>query len=505
MNRCLPTTLMMFVFLTLAVPSLLRADAKRVSVTDLEDTPALIGQRLELEGRVASRGPDRLRLEACGVEFRFTPSPRIARFRLQRVKIVGTLTRRGKSLRFEIETLRTLPSEKEEFRRRQDRIRAGDVQGWYALGSWAQERAVLYDDGELRQLADEAHRRGLSAEERRAGEDPDALLALSRRAREVAKLPSEAARLTFRAYQLLFARIQEREVDGLEDLARQIAGALPGCDEPLSSEDAALVRRATADALRTYREVDEPERRKLHRILWADVTERLLTIMADKAPKRGLEIAERAARLIPERPELADALKRRGLDAQALDVSAFSRDQAVAVAEGYRSLLTPQPNRARRILEDWTAARRAQLGPRDADGRLSLARDVLALLADRDEAISLLSEAWRLAPDLPGLADELQNLGLVRVGSKWTEADKAARSKDAEIERLIRLGQVVPGMTASQVLRSQGRPDQVTRIAGSQHVLEQWVFLRGTVTMRVNLVRHREVGTTEVVSVHSGR
>jgi len=133
-----------------------------------------------------------------------------------------------------------------------------------------------------------------------------------------------------------------------------------------------------------------------------------------------------------------------------------------------------------------------------------LARDVLALVADRDAAIVLLSEAWRLAPDLPGLADELRILGLVRVGSKWTEADKAAQSNDAEIERLIRLGQVVPGMTESQVLRSLRRPDQVTRIAGSQHVLEQWIF-RGTVTMRVNLVRHLLVGTTEVVSVYSGR
>jgi len=350
---------MALVLLTVSVPPLLGADARQVFVTELELSPDLVGQRLELEGRVASRGPDRLRLEASGVEFRFTPSPQIARFRLQRVKIVGKLTRRGNSLRFEIETLRTLPSEKEEFQRRQGRIQAGDFQGWYALGSWARARAVLYDDGELRPLADEAYRRGLSAEERRAGRDPDALLALSRRAREVAELPSEALRLTFQAYRLRFARVAVGEVDGLEDLARQIHGALPGCDEPLSSEDAALVRRATADASRTYREVDEQERRKLHRLLWADVTERLLTITADEAPKRGIQIAKRAARLIPERPELADTLKRRGLDVQALDISAFSRDQAVAVAEGYRSLLTPQPDRARRILGYWIAARRA--------------------------------------------------------------------------------------------------------------------------------------------------
>ena len=478
------------------------ADATPILVTQLEKAPELIGRRVEVEGRVASRGPDRLRLAASEVEFRFKPSPRIASFRLQRVRIVGSLMREGTSLRLDIDELNTLPTEAEEFSERQGRIRAGDATQWFELGDWARQRAMLYDDPALTRLADAAYRSGLSARERGTADTAEALLELSRFAREVAQLPDEAVRLAYRAFRRRFKETPPDDLEALDRLAAQIAEALPGCDQPLTAADDSLVKRAQTDPERAYVEVDAAERRKLHRLLWGDVIEQRFMAVLASDPDLGAVVAERAARLVPERRQLADTLKRTGLDAESLHVSDLSRDRVVALAEGYRSLANPDPERARAILEAWAAARRAALGARDADGRLSLARDLASLVGDRDGAVALLQEAWQLAPEMPGLAEELGKLGLVRVADRWTEAEQADRRGDVEMERQIRLGKVVPGMTKAQVLRSLRRPDRVTRVVSGRHVLEQWVYV-GTATMRVNLVRPRSGGPTEVLSVHS--
>lgn len=496
---------LLFVVQTVSVERLPAADGPRVLVNDLTATDKFIGRRVDVEGRVASRAPDRLRLEQSDVDFRFTPSPEIAPFTLQRVLIEGTLVRKGNGFRFDVESLHTLPSEQEEFRNRRDRVQSGDAKGWYALGQWARERAVLYNDPSLAELADDAYRGGLSAEERRAGDRPDALLKLSGFARDEAGLADEATRLMVRAYQVQLVEMGDN-VDALTRLAERIADTLPGYDQPLTSDDADLARRAARNLDLAYRGATAADRRKLHRLLWADVTERRFkaeAAAADEQPERLLRIAAQVAEALPDRPELAQILTRRALDRQSRDIRQLSREQVVEVAEGYRSLASPAPERAREVLEAWVEAQRERLGASDADGRLALARDALAMLGDRQQAVVLLKEAWKLAPELPGVADELRGLGLVRVGTTWSDAAAASRNADAEMERLIRRGQVVPGMTDAQVLRSLRAPDHITRIGTSRHIVEQWIFT-GSVTMRVNLVRQRGSGSAEVISVHSG-
>lgn len=201
---------------------------------------------------------------------------------------------------------------------------------------------------------------------------------------------------------------------------------------------------------------------------------------AERDPQQAVELASRAAAELPERPELAGNLLKRGLDQGRKNLPGLRLSEIKKLAEAYQERLK-DPQAALELKREWLKIQRDRLSPTDADGPIALAALYDELLQDRASARELLERAWKIDPGSKEVAEAFRSRGFQRVKDQWVDTAPTAAGAGAGP------GAADAEATASSSLRGK-TPDEVSLLMASKpdgkaisatkgQLIEQWIFL----------------------------
>src|SRR5262249_27634965 len=108
-----------------------------------------------------------------------------------------------------------------------------------------------------------------------------------------------------------------------------------------------------------------------------------------------------------------------------LRIASLRLSEVENLARLYRDRMN-QPENARAVLRSWLEDQRSrQLGPTDAEGRVTLAGQYEELLDDKAAAAELLHEAWKIDPKSPEVTDAFRRRGFRKINDEWVEPARA--------------------------------------------------------------------------------
>ena len=184
----------------------------------------------------------------------------------------------------------------------------------------------------------------------------------------------------------------------------------------------------------------------MDRQLLAAAIRKSLELHVAKEPDRALALADQAAAELPDDPDLARDLRRRGLEAT--DVSALRLDEAQARPGLTKRSVSPVRPATCSVAGSMTT-RASRLSATDAEGRMLLAEQYERLIDDRSTAVALLREAWTINPGAERIADAFRRRGYRLIDDDWSAPETAATAsavageeKDSKSNRPAANGEV---------------------------------------------------------------
>src|SRR5579872_2172446 len=233
---------------------------------------------ITVEGRITLSSKERLRLMNCGVYF--TSKSEIRELARKYVEVTGKVVVDPRTGEFsvDISNIRETSSDVERYHEIRRRLRDTSPEKWFELGRWAQERGEFYKDHELLARSEDAYQRGFEIERKALAKDnPEGLLELVEKAKVYRLASSLREEMAHEAFHLLAGRSRDQPLEALENLQKRMAAQLPGCTEPLSYVPRDLADKYQSHPLETYASAGQIDRRKLHRLLYADLVMRTIT------------------------------------------------------------------------------------------------------------------------------------------------------------------------------------------------------------------------------------
>ena len=458
-----------------------------VEPADLARRPDLIGREVIVDDRIRyfleskrGQGFDELILKRTDVPCRLGVGSRFLRTPSEPNAVVrGTLKQVDGRLLLDVLTLELQPNDIARLDHEISRLRPGDFADLRKWALWAERRGLELSDAKLEAKGIALETDALWMEAGRPGAD---VVALADQA-ENRPVPVETREALYhRGLRQAAERATTAPV--LDSLARRAQTIFPRAIEPKAATAQTL--KPTDDPAALYRDADPLERVRLNRQLYADLIEKSLNLRLAADPTRGIDLVEEADRLLPDRPEVAARFRQRGLAEAERQVTAMRQSEVEELARTFRE--SGQPDRARKALEEWLADRRQnRLSATDAEGRVLLAANYEKLLGDRVTAGELLTEAERVDPASPAIADAFLRLGFRKGDAGWYDPTTPppvgsaqpgpapanfTESNDPE--------NALQGLTRSQARsRMGGKPDRVVRAATQGITIEQWLYRTG--------------------------
>lgn len=470
--------------------------------------PELVGSTFRIEGVYAILTKDSLRMRNCDLPFKSSQPLKVSGTS-KVVEVSGRLAKEATSgkLYFEIDSIRSLPTDLQTVAERERAISRGTPQQWYELAEWARGRGKFYNDEDLLERAKVINRKGLILERQELKElTPQALRQLAARVPELGLEDSlrldwlhESLSLEWESLQKSAPKLElaDDEFDTAKDpvfqflqrLDKDLPGAKVRADNVLPLE-ANEYRR---NPVLTYRNAKDSDarRRKLERLFHVDVATAAIARMTKADGSNGDEVAKHLDELLPEQHELAEKHRDNELAYRVKHAATLSRNQLAELAQRCRD--RKQEALAKEAITSWLARRETSLRKDGVTGLIQLADERIALLQDQPGAGSALLEALRLAPKNEDVIERLKKLGYQEVNGQWVHPQANPQTPnppqpavpESELERNIRLGVPTVGMTPAQLLKCLGAPQSLTRVATSGRVTETWTYRDGP------SVRHR--------------
>ena len=457
-----------------------------VEPAELAQRPDLVGKEILLDDRIRyfleskrGQGFDELILKRTEIPCHLPARSRFARPPGDpNVVVRGTLQTVDGRLVIEVQSLNLQPSDIDRLDHEIRSLRPDDFVAIRRWAEWAERRGRELNDAKLEAKGVELETDAFWIEANRPNVD---LIALADRVADRPILRELREAVSYRGFRQ--AEAQATTPAALEDLARRFEKLFPHAIEPKAGSVAAI--NPQDDPAVVYRAASELDRARLNRQLYADLMEKSLNARLAADPTQGMTLLEEAARILPDRPALADRFRQRGLAEAESKVVAMRQSEVEGLARTFRE--SGQPDRARHALEEWLADRRQhRLSAIDAEGRVLLAANYEKLLGDRATAGELLAEAEKIDPALPMIADAYLRLGFRHGDSGWYDPTAASRLQpDSPVANPSPTGLKEPenalrGLTQAQTRsRMGGKPDRVVRSATQGITVEQWIYRTG--------------------------
>jgi tetratricopeptide (TPR) repeat protein len=473
-----------------------------VDPTELERREDLLGKLVSVDDRVRfyqyhpGQGFDELYLKRTKAVFRLPPALRPAsQPRPNPVVVQGIPRKEGERIVVEVTSLRVVPKDLDRLERGVAALPPKDYENRKAWAAWAEKRGLDFGEPALVQRARDiqAEALRLEAEARRGAVDaPGEWLALAEEGRR-RKIPEPApSALAHKAFRARLARIQS--IPEANELVAAIERFFPESANDFDAGRMTLGRWEQAyseDPATAYQTCPAALRKALDRRLWADATKLLLERQAAEDPPSSVQLADRAASLLPERPEFSRDLLNAGLELAASDLRSLRLADVRAMGQAFRDRLD-NPQRALELYRDWLKLQRERLSPTDAEGPVALAALYEELLQDRGTAIELLQRAWKIDPGSKEVAEAFRLRGFRRVGNEWTDSSTVSGTEAEDQSPLAPLeaASTLRGRTPEEVTQRLGtKPDRKIYIGTKGTLVEQWIFLEPRQLRYVNFVR----------------
>jgi hypothetical protein len=486
-----------------------------IEPAELTRNADLLGREVVVDGRVQGtfafhkgRGFDEFRLQKSPATFVLPPRlitqrPPVA----PAIRARGVLKKQGERYIFEVTSMEIQPSDLERLERDTAALQEGDAARRHQWAAWAERRSATYGDEALLARARELEGEALRIESQKGRSDAAKALTLAERAKERQVPEPERSALAHGALRSLLN--SATTVEQLEKVMSKIDELLPRAKSPTGADISRWKGAYANDPSGAYRQADDRSRAGLDRLLWADSIQKSLELRFKARPTEGLKLAEEAEEKIPDRPQVAVDLQKRGLDAVANDVGSMRQSEVEEFAKIYAEKLN-QPDRAKELIRRWLDDQRAnRLSRDDAEGRVLLAGQYESMLGDQRAAVALLREAWKIDPQSKTTEDVFRRKGFRLVDGEWQGPTRSGRdasadaTPDEEPDPATRPKGRDPliGLTRVEVRNLMGKPDRIVRSRTQGQLLEQWIYQR----QYINFVKQPGMSKAEVVSHHSTR
>ena len=470
--------------------------------------PEWLNKEIEIEDRISEflkHGTkySEIRLKGTPIPVTLPPQLRLDRpSPMPRGRFTGRVIKIGNFYQFMVTTMELLPSEREELAQKVAELSPTNAQKRLELASWAESLATRYKDASLKQsvsqLRSEAYRI-LGTQEDQPGTPPgSSAIEAAREAKKAGSDPVIIHGLAHLGLRKAFAKLEDQA--GLETLSREVAELLPDSTRrQLGELKPDTIEQYRKDPLKVYLEASSTDRRLLDRLLMVETLEKGLMVAVVNHPDKIELFMKTAQNAIPEKPELANSIRDRGLLKLVESSDKLRRDDLIKLVNQVRDKFG-QAELARKLARKWLDSRQAtQLAEGDTEGRFSLSQDYLALLGDKRSAAALLRECLTLDPDMKKAADLLAELGWKKDGDRWIDPDESSSSSPVasagtapkpgeETPRLPggRITEPPPassgdpqslvGLTQAQITSKFGMPEHKSRMLTQGQLHEQWYF-----------------------------
>jgi len=489
-------------------PATLQAAGRIFSVEEIEEIKdRWVGLQVTVEGRWSSYDSQAVRLRNCTLAFRSEkPLPPLF-IRSGNLEITGLLSKHdGKRYEVLISSVKETPRDLDRLEELKRLNRRATPQDWYNLANWANRRGTFYRDSALLAAGQECRRRGFQMEQQQMPlKDPAARVKLAERAKSLSLPVSLQQELLHESFWLRREVLQrEPEPRAIQQWLDDLVRDLPGAASPPNGEQNDLLdlrKTYLGSPYKTYAEAMEPERRKLHRILWANLALPLLERGLAEDKSNGFEIARLIDEQLPEFHQRAEELRDAALSAQAAQVEQLSKLEMLKLRDTY--IERQQPAAGTRVVESWLRVREKKLLPGDIEGAMHHAQLYTELLERPEVTRQKLLALGLLYPDQPELSEKLQQMGFRKQGKTWITLQQYENSTDARFEQALRAGRVEVGMTADMVRRSLGAPNSRARVSSGGEFHEIWSYVTPGTTQQLTIFLVRRWNETEslVVSI----
>ncbi len=478
---------------------------------------ALVGSKFLLQGRVSGVADNVLGFQGCSMVFRCTESvPKLLPGK-DVLEVSGELARDSQSggLFFRVASFRKIESDDRQYERRRASVNRSEAASMFELGDWAMARGEFYKDEDLLQKGRQCYREGVRIERGdKQRQNPEWMEELARKAVDLAKDENLKQELLHQSVVMRYEQLSLKpkvRADDLEGLASSVSKLLPGFDQPLIGGEAELRMtywRSPVDYYDGFAPsktvtvaVSEQQRRKLHRVLYSEMILESLRRRVRPDGGNGKEIADEMARLLPERPDLPAIYRDQEMAFRVAQVEKLTLPELNALRQELIAL--NRGDVSRDVFNRWFAHREGTLRKQGADGLLELAELYqTAYEGPRDKrriVIELLREVDQLRPGLEQVRAALATFGLQFRNGRWMTDAEVREEENSPLNRAIREGKVIVGMTPDQVRKAIGVPTSVTRCLTNRQVVEYWAYRETKLAVKFSRQSQRPETTVTAV------
>ena len=483
---------------TLSALGSLQDEATPVEPSELARRKDLVGKKVALDDHVAyyvprtGNDPDELQLKRTSVTFLVPRKMRPESVAKMSAALVhGTLRREGTRLLCDVTELKPVAADLDRLENGVKGLGGRDAATRKAWAARAERRARDFKNDALmkraRELEAEAFR--IETEMKRLGVNaPQEWLAMAKDARNRKVPEPEPAALAHRAFRAQLAA--SPDAAALQTVIREIEKFFPLAASDRDSGRTPLARYEEHYALEpaaAYREASDRVQKAFDRRLWADASERLISMQGSPDVAAALAKAEAAATLLPEKTGLSARLIEKAITQARQNLGALKQPDLKELAKVLRDKLK-QPEEALTVIREWLEIRKNRLRDTDAEGPLALAGQYEEMLGDTVTSVELLRKAWRIDPSSKELEEAFRVRGYRKVQNEWVLAGAAGR--EAEVARPeAGRSRSLTGMTAEEARqRMGGRPNQVNYLGSKGQLMEQWIYLDTQGVRYVNIL-----------------
>ncbi|MHC4878929.1 MAG: hypothetical protein ACYTGL_20960 [Planctomycetota bacterium] len=373
----------------------------------------------------------------------------------------------------------------------------------YELADWAFSRAEFYNDSDLKAEATKLYDRGLRREQGSLEKrDYQSYRQLALKAERYGLGEKRKHELLYEGHYREWRLIrQTADAKQLAGLATAIATELPGAAVPVPIIDEEFRNDWKAEPLRFY-ETATFGHDQMHRFLYQEIMLEGIMRSAQRDGRNGRNIAKRLRTDLPELRELASEFVTRELDWQVNNVTTLSVDEMQALREAL--IEADEAERADKALNVWFRDRETKLRNEDVDGMIELASLHETLFPDgARDAVKVLLEAERRRPGVTIVRQRLESHGYRLIDGDWKSSEEVRDFENSPINRAMREGRVIPGMTQEQVRRALGKPTSVSRLLTAKHVIEYWVYGETSRSSRLTIRLSRPTQRSSAIVVQS--
>ncbi|MDG2389477.1 MAG: hypothetical protein P8M30_09195 [Planctomycetaceae bacterium] len=265
-----------------------------------------------------------------------------------------------------------------------------------------------------------------------------------------------------------------KQSDPFLRFAKEVATKYPVALTPLDVPVPKLEAMSERNSLVTFREADQSQQDRLWRLLYREVMKREILLSAKADGSNADNIRDQMKDAIPDLPDMYLSYDLLWLDWRFSQLSQSGKEEAIKLSAEYRK--RKQPERGLIALETWLEKRLELWSQDGASGYVRAAQHYLELLEDKEKAYELLLKAWKLSPGEEETVKALESIGYRLHSGSWILKSNYDKLPPDPIQSAIRNGEVIKGMTASQVERAIGKPEERRFSFSTGHISESWMY-----------------------------